>query len=411
MIDVLVKFSIRDNVVTMSGRIDPEKRKIELNCQTRDFPQAITDGQSLFHTIFKTATFIGTDSKPYSAYGVRFHSSQVSLMDNGVMTLRGSFKRLVKEYKINQLFQVASFSFEGIERLFHYERFETDTSNDGLDIHKTESSHVERALTESLKCSVDSHFHGVVKSTDLYHLDLRQDKRISLFSNTSLSIDDWIEIIRRAKLYFEFMINQEIQVRDVHLSSKEPRPHDAATLISDELLASKTFVKEIEERPYYGTEQELLEGLSGWMQHYDMFSRVIEIWQKTIYNVNVSDEDIFVWEAQAFEAFCETHSDIYSRAEKLKVGKQAFPNLRNYMLAVQEILGFSNLDESYYKDTKDVRNYYTHNNPNLEITERQKKNSYKLIHSFLRRSIAKIFEIDKLSDSLFLIPPEQTAHE
>ena len=406
MIDVLVKFSIRDNVVTMSGRIDPEKRKIELNCQTRDFPQAITDGQSLFHSIFETATFIGTDSKPYSAYGMRFYSSQVSLMDNGIMTLHGSFRRLVKEYNVNQQFQVACFSYDGIEQLFHYEKFETDTSNDGINIHKTESSHIEQTLTDSLTCCVDSHFYGVVKSTDLYHLDLRQDKRISLFSNTVLGIDDWIKSIRRTKLYFEFIINQEIQIRDVHLSSKEPRPYDAAALISDELLASKTFVREIEEKPYSGTEQELLIGLSGWLKHYEKYKRVIEIWQKTIYNVNVSDEDLFVWEAQAFEAFCEIQSNIYSRAESMKAENQAFPNLKNYMLAAQEVFGFSNLDESYFKDAKDVRNYFTHNNPNHEITERQKKNSCKLIHSFLRRCIAKEFGIIHLKSSYVLIPPE-----
>lgn len=407
MIDVFVKLSIRDNVVTMSGRIDPEKRKIKLNCETRDFPQAITDSQLLFHNIFETATFIGTDSKPYSAYGMRFHNSQVSLMDNGIITLYGSFKRLVKEYNINQRFQVACFSYDGIERLFHYEKFETDTSYNGIDIHKKESSHIEQTLTDSLTCCVDSLFYGVVKSTDLYHLDLRQDKRISLFSNTALSIEDWIEIIRRAKLYFEFVINQEIQIRDVHMSSKKPRPHDAATLISDELLASKTFVREIEEKPYIGTEQELLEGLSGWLLHYEDFCRVIEIWQKTIYNVNVSDEDIFVWEAQAFEAFCETQANIYSKSESMKTTKHTFPNLRNYLLAAQEVFGFSSLDESYYKDAKDVRNFFTHNNPNLEITERQKKNSYKLIHSFLRRCIAKEFGIKHLKSSYVLIPAEK----
>ena len=123
--------------------------------------------------------------------------------------------------------------------------------------------------------------------------------------------------------------------------------------------------------------------------------------------MNIADEDRFVWEAQAFEAFCETHKDIYSQAKKTKAPGQSFPNLYNYLKAVQEKYGFDSLYESYYKDVKDVRNYYTHNNPNLTITDRQKKNSSKLIHYFLRTSIAKEFGINNLKSSFFLIPKEE----
>ena len=119
--------------------------------------------------------------------------------------------------------------------------------------------------------------------------------------------------------------------------------------------------------------------------------------------MNVSDADRFVWDAQAFESFCESHGEIYAAAEAMKSPKQSFPNLRSYLAAAQSVLGFPGNYDSYFKNAKDVRNYYTHNNPEIKVTQNQEKNSYKLVHYYLRKSIAKVFGIPCLKSSFVLI--------
>lgn len=406
MIDILAKLSVNNDIVTMFGKINLKEKKIELNCHLSDFPSAIINNRAMFYSLISTATFTDTESKHYTAYGVAFYKSQMSLLNNGVLTIIGSYKRLIRELEPDQKYICACFSFDCIEQLFHYDKFETERSQEKLTISKSETSHIEQQLSGVLSCNVDSILHGVISSTHMYHINLKQDKRISLHSKKMLSMDEWIEIIKKMKHYFEFVLNQEIRIRDVSFLCDISRPDKTSVMIDDELLSAKTFVKAIDENSYHGTEHELLEGLMGWMSNYDKFSRVVTIWLKTIYNLNISDEDRFIWEAQAFEAFCEINESINTKANKLKAKNQAFPNLKNYLYAVQEEYGFDSMYEPYYKDVKDVRNCYTHNNPDLKVLERQEKNSYKLIHYFFRRCIAKEFGIKKIKSLFFLIPPE-----
>lgn len=404
MIDILAKVKINNNVITMSGEIDPDQRKIELKCHTSDFPSTVLFDSSILFSLMGTATFTGKDSKPYTAYGVKFFSKEVQLMNNGILTLYGSFSRLIREYESDQKYSTISFAFDGIERLFRYEKFESDYSQNDIAIHKNGSIRIEQQLTDSLSCIVHSYYEGVIASTDLYHINLKQDKRITIESTNLLDADEWITIIQKIKLYFEFVINQEIRVRDVRFSNKENDVRKKATLVSDQLLSPKTYIKVVEERPYNGTEQELLAGLSRWMNHFNEYKRTIEIWQKTIYNVNVQAEDVFIWEAQAFEILCETNKKIYDLAVSLKAPNQKYPNLYNYLLAAQTELNFSKHEDVYYYDIKEVRDYYTHNNPDKSITSNQKTNSFRLIHYILRKSISCIFVLPKIKGSYILIP-------
>lgn len=77
----------------------------------------------------------------------------------------------------------------------------------------------------------------------------------------------------------------------------------------------------------------------------------------------MSEEDVFLWRCQAFELLCELNDTIYDEAIKLKENRQKAPNLRNYLEAINRVHHYVDCVDEDFKDVKEVRNQYTHNNP------------------------------------------------
>lgn len=406
MINVLAKLIINEHQVPMFGKIDDDNRRIELYCQMTDLPAGVLGQDQYFYGKSFTISLIDTEAKAYSLYGVWFSQMQMAITGPGVMTLRGTFNRLIREKQPNQEYQYASFTFHEIEKLFPIDQFETHHTEKELIFEKKIKDPVEQQLNDSLCCDVQSTLIGTVEG-DLFNLDLLQTQRIWLRSNVRRTVDEWTEIIDKVKAYLEFVLNQEIGVEDVILGQAERHSGSTARLIADPILIPKSYLKEVKDNPYRGTSEELLSGLAGWYQGFDEYQRAIEIWQKTIYNLNVSAEDLFLWRAQAFELLCTINQEIHNKAVSLRAEKQAFPNLKNNLIAAIDELGLGNIDEAYYSDAKNVRDYFTHNNPDKEVDDRQKKNSYKLMDHYLRKSMAVIFGVKGLSYAFWLEPPTE----
>ena len=387
---------------SVSGKINIEDREIVLYIRTEELPRITSEG--LFWSPFTDVTLMDTDAKPYYIDKIQFTQHKMMLTNNGLSQLFGTFNRLVKTASDQQYYKSARFSFDGIEKLFKYEQFITEHENGRLVFIKAESEMLQQDLTDSISCKVQSSFNGITESTELTELHLFQDKTITLFSSEKIRLDEWLTILDRVKSYFEFILKQEVRIRDVDFSTDESFYRDDARLIVDDLLIPSTFIKKVPDNPYRGSEKDLLIGLAAWMKNYDKYKQVISIWRKTILNMNVSEDDLFIWRAQAFELFCTITEAVHNQAQQYINGKQQYPNLKNYMKAVETVYKIGVRDETYYTHTKDVRDYLTHNNPNKKVDERKKKNSYKLIEYFLTKSLATVMDIKHISFSLSLNP-------
>lgn len=228
---------------------------------------------------------------------------------------------------------------------------------------------------------------------------------IRLKCTTQKSIDELLELVDKTKKYFEFVLKQEILLTDIHFCDCETR-YRSSKLIYDPILRAKTFVEEIKDRPYPESIDVLVSGLDGWLNNYDKYYDVIKLWQKSIYNINVSHEDLFIWRCQAFELLCTINKEIYDSAYSLRNPKQPYPNLNNFLTATNNLYDFfKGLDVKYFVYVKDVRDKLTHNNPEKTITAAQKENSFSLIEFFLIKTLCKTMSINGVQSPGFFLKP------
>lgn len=214
-------------------------------------------------------------------------------------------------------------------------------------------------------------------------------------------IDSLITPLVKVREYFEFLINKEIYVDRIIYSDGVGT---SIEILNDRLLMSSNdcWVNEVSlEQP-----ETIVVGINQWLLHYELYKEVIGIWRKTIYNRQVSDEDVFIWRCQSFELLCTLYKPLLDEAKRqIKNPKQSSPNLSNFLNALNIKHKFIECDKDYFDEVKDVRNVYTHYNPNKHISEREWKNASYLIKSALKTAIVYIMQLDiKSSDFGFLIP-------
>lgn len=404
MIDVLVTITIGGKPLTLFGSVDAKECSIFLNYQVINQESIELD---LLHQAPADIPLLDTKAHQYTVYGCKFLHQSISLAPAGIVRLTGSFTRLVRETHPDKTYRSVRFRFSGMEQLFPYERFVTqfEDNENSLTFTKQNIEKLHHVLHGGIDCVIESEFSGVQSSDHLFELNVTQQKVIKLSFSEKRTIDDLLSIVKVVKQYFEFLLKQEIQLETVVFY--DVGDFREGTLLSDPVLRPKTFVKSIKEKPYRATIEKMFKGLDGWLAGYDKYSGVIALWQKTIYNLNVSEDDLFIWRCQAFELLCTITEDIFVKANSLKGKNQANPNLRNFLNAVKALYGTLNVDSLYFKDIKEVRDKLTHNNPQKSVTDAQKKNAHELINWALVKTLAKIMDIEGIPLMYCLTPPDQ----
>ncbi len=403
MLDVFTVITIEKEELNLFGKINEANGDIELHLPMTS-TKAIEFGRDIIYQPKINFPVLDMTALQYSVYGCKFHRIQHSFNNAGINTIMGKFDRLVCEEELNKKYDIISFSFEGIEKLFPLESFDTEFGGTDKEIIFSKGKHeiISKNLIDNIACTIESSFTGVYKSKKLYNLDVKQTKVIRLEFESTKTIDELLEVLYKIKKYFEFILKQEIKLTNINISNGNST-HRQGELVYDTILIPQTFIKEIDKSFKPVDADVFFKGLNGWLREYEKCSEVIRLWQKTIYNSNVSPEDLFLWKCQAFELLCSLYSNIHKKANLLKEKKQANPNLKNYMSAVSSIYKLcETLDKKYYKDVKDVRDKLTHNNPMKTISEDQKKNAFSLIDYFLTKTIGVICEIDCISTNLLL---------
>lgn len=214
-------------------------------------------------------------------------------------------------------------------------------------------------------------------------------------------IDSLITLLVKVREYFEFMIDKEIYVDRVIYSDGLGA---SIEVLNDKLLMSQNdcLINEMShEQP-----KTIVEGINKWLLNYEVYKEVINIWRKTIYNQHVSDEDVFIWRCQSLELLCTLYKPLLDEAKlQIKNPKQSFPNLSNFLDALNIKHKFIECDKDYFDEVKDVRNVYTHYNPNKHVSEREWRNASYIVKRALKAALGFVMQLDiKNNDFGFLIP-------
>ena len=408
MIDIVTSFTIKkdghEDEITCFGKLDESARKIELHYELNSVGSILMRAEDFWGKKL-VLSVKSTDAQIYIIYDCIFSQQTLALSSSGMGTLTGSFESLIKQKSPFEKYLSVTFSFVDIEKIFPLIEFQVSRTDyhGPVYISRPALDQEKYTINDTLSAAIISRFDGI-PSDPCAEIHISQEKYISVNSKTEKTAIELLELLSSIKQYIEFLCSQEIQLLDIGFSSKKDSGYSLAEVVAAPLLIPNTFVKKIDSNPYRQSKEDFFAGLHGWLENNEKYSRVIEIWKKTIYNTSVSDEDIFVWRCQAFELLCALTDEIKVEAYNNLAPDQSNPNVRNYLTVVSSRYDIARSFSDYYSDVKDVRDKLTHNNPKKTVTEDQIKNAYGLINHFLIATIAKIMGI-KCRLPMFIIKP------
>lgn len=397
MIDIVTSFVVHkdghEDKIICFGKLDETARRIELHYELNSIGSVLMRAEDFWgRKLLLSAK--STDAQIYIVYGCFFSQQTLTLSSSGMGTLTGHFESLIKQKSPIEKYLSATFSFADIEKIFPLISFQVSTSdyNGPISIFRPALDQEQYPIDETLSAMINSQFKGI--PSDLCtEVHISQRMYITVNSGTEKTALEFLELLSRIKQYIEFLCSQEIQLLDIRFSSEKQPGFYLAEVITAPIMIPKTFVKKIDSNPYRKSKEDFFAGLHGWLENIEKYGRVIEIWNKTIYNTNVSDEDIFMWRCQAFELLCALTDKIKEEAYNNLAPDQSNPNLRNYLAVVSSKYDIAKSFTQCFSDVKDVRDKLTHNNPKKTVTEDQIKNAYGLINHFLVATIAKLMGI------------------
>ncbi len=411
MIDVITNLLYKNDqleeIIPLFGRINETVRSFELHYEQKTPATICLRAEDFLGRRFNFAVK-GTDSKLYVVYGCLIQKQVTSLMTSGMVTLEGVFERLILQQDPNDKYTHVSFSFDGIENIFPQQSFQIEWKEfDGpISITKPGIEKKEIRINDELVCSIIPAFSGVT-SSPCPEIHISQQCRVNCQLSADKDIQEILLLLNRMKQYFEFLFSKEIQIMSIFFSN-DLDTRKRGEVITDPILLPHTFIKPIRKGEFLYTAESALSGLGGWLEKYESLSRVINIWQKTIYNTNVSDEDIFIWRCQAFELLCALTPAIDHEARRHLEKKQSNPNIKNYLTAVSEQYGIAKTFKTYFSDVKAVRDKLTHNNPKKNVTSIQTKNSYMIVNNVLVSTMSKVVGIDCRTPMVIVTPNSKT---
>lgn len=221
-------------------------------------------------------------------------------------------------------------------------------------------------------------------------------------------IDSLIALLVKVREYFEFLIDNEISVDRIIYSDSAGT---SIEIINDKFLMSKNdclMNQSIQEKP-----ETIIKDMNQWLLHYEAYKEVIRVWRKTIYNRQVSDEDVFIWRCQSLELLCTLYKPLFDEAKQRvrEPKKQTFPNLSNFLGALNAERKFIVCDNAYFDEVKKVRDVYTHYNPKKHISEREWWNASHLIQIALKAALGYVMGLKMGNIGFLILKPPGTDEE
>ena len=372
--------------VEMFGTINPESRDFVVNYELNDINIVKMDTGD-FITNLKSFPVKCTDSYIYVLYDCQYYSHTTRYYPHGIGTLKGRFGSLIR-HDPNNKYNKLLLGFEGINEVFPLKEFDVsfiDTEKTAV-IRQPVNHTDEICLDNGITAAVYSSIRGIPDASCV-DIHITQEQFIQIKLENETDIENLMILLRKIKHYIEFLFLQEIRITSVKMYTSDNREDQ---IISDPLLLSSLNIKRIEKKVQCWSKEEFFLGLQSWLNHYDELRQVISLWERTIYNHTVSNEDLFIWRCQAYELLCQITGCLNDKAKEYLENGQSYPNIRQYLIATNELFGISNIDKSCFMDVKDVRDVLTHYNPNKSVSDRQKSNAYNIIHYYFVAAFAKV---------------------
>lgn len=325
-------------------------------------------GDFLYARRFKEIVIVDETGQEFTAYECIFYK-RITKID--MITILGQYKTLIKGRNIPISGKI-SFHFDGLDCLF-----DKCTDFPNLEVSQKENSWNLSSNNETVEAV------AIINKID--------------------SIDSLVALLTKVRECFEFLIDREISVdRVVYSDGVEA----SIEIINDKLLMSKNdclFNQKSREKP-----ETVVKNINQWLLHYETYKEVIHLWKKTIYNRQVSDEDVFIWRCQSLELLCTLYEPLFFEAKQQmeNPSPKAHPNLTHFLEALNVKRKFIECDKTYFNEVKNVRNVYTHYNPAKHVSEREWWNASHLIKRALKVALVYVMKLDiKDFGFFFLIPP------
>ncbi|ERJ11040.1 ApeA N-terminal domain 1-containing protein [Haloplasma contractile] len=405
-----ISLYINNNPINYNGKIleDHNTLRLEMTRICDSYPK---EEQEAFRYVkLDKLTCQGFNGKKYLFCNLLIVNTKTyfSQDNKSVISHYFTFTDLIENPSDNYLYSHVNFTFTKIEQLFERTtfntQFPTDVNNNELILSLKVPQDKEIKISKNKTIIFSTHFNGLVSSDHLFDVSIKQEKQIQLKYNDLKSIEEIYDDIDKIKLYFEFLLNTRIKIKDINFL-------DTVKYNQTNLMLSKYYFEIINENTkiknrFRGSIDELGNSMVLWFSLIEKFHESINIWKKTIYNQTIDERDLFLWNCQAFETLCQKDENIYNEAlkhTKAKNTRLQYPNLSDYMKAIEKVIDFSiNNGEKYYKDVVKVRDKFTHNNPKKIVSEEQIKQSFDLIKYFYTSLIASKLGNMKIARSVML---------
>ena len=341
--------------------------------------------------------------KPISKQ-TRFNSNMT------VDTIRYSYDTIILNPSKDNLYSLISFKIDKANLLFKLKSFETRFFDEyevflgGFDVVGDKINYFK--FYENCDIAIFRTFDNFVRSETLFDLNVNQYILFMLKYKTPTSVDVIRKDIDCIKSYIEFLINETTTVYDVVGINSGNELDTKFTTNKCELYRGNKIIR------FRDSEDAIKDNIVGWREFYTKYYESFNLWKKTIYNVTIDNNDIFIWECQALECLCQLDEHLYSVAKRISEerakengAKNTSPNIIDYLTVVSDIIG-NNIFNKYFKLVKNTRDKYTHYNPNKYVNLEQVKTAKNIIDFFFISLIYKYFLGDMKNALSLLVNPD-----
>ena len=394
-------FSYQNMTFDLSGEIffDNKKPYMEAYSSQLSFVEIETIKELALTGLYNTQV-VDMDGKHYSLYRCYFANYRESYADGElVFTIKVYFDLAIRQRNLETAYYGCSFTFQNIEKLFPLNEFDINLLGEELEkieIDITREVPICVSLCEGVSLKIASEYSGLYSGDQIYSMNIGQTKRVYLTFSNAQNLDYILQLIKQLKEFFELCLLCELQLCDVRLGT------DNAHCI-DKITWSPFYVSEgvsFREKnfSFYGTSNNIICGLLGWIKNYQTLQLGISIWQKQIYNTRIDQSDIILWNGQAIEAICEQYAPLFEIAKKyadnraVQAGKRSagLPNLVDYLHAINSFSQTENSYTNHFMDAKKVRDKLTHNNPQKAVSKTQLLNTELLLTFYAQKALFSI---------------------
>ena len=348
-------------------------------------------------------------------------------MDNGKMLLNAHlifsydiiFKILdtstKKDYLICNIdyFNRITFTFSNIDKIFHKDKFyiNNETQFEKLTIVKDKLD-VRSIDIKDFTLYVGNDVHNSANSC--YDIEIHQKRIIDLRYKNKKSFNDILDDVIKIKHYFEFILQTEIEIKDlgffyIELINDVNYLQYSGNLIYFEKFKNFTNISYNASSTLFDCKKvNILDGLLNWFESYSKLIKSIEIWQKIIYNANKSKIDEIIWYCQALELFCASFDDLSKNTKLLRNPRQKEPNIGNCVNSVKKFFFIEGPEITDYKTINKVRNKCIHNNPDLVVSNDEINSTYKILKYYYLSAILKFLNVNGIDVNGLINPKLDT---